>query len=386
MKHTFKLLALLVGFVATISSCDKADDLQLYAKGLKPGLVSSVATVAALPTQAEDTVLTLTWEDPKLGTSTANQKFVVELDSSAAGTFANPLKSEAIFGKFSKAYKAKELNAMLLGWGFAFGTAHDVAIRLVSSYGNNNDLSYSSPITVKMTPYKIPPKIPVPSTGKFFIVGGFAAPNDWKNGASNSPRGKFAQIDETTFGGIFNFQAAQSFLLYPDNIDDWDNKYGGVGAANNSNIPTGDDFKAKGSDLLGPAVAGDYKVTIDFQFGKYTVVPSSIAEIHEMYIVGDATPAGWDFDGPAAQKMTKLNSVEFEITIALSANNYYKFNIKNPAGPDKYHPQMGSSSNTGGPLVYKANEDSPTMQAPSVAGNYKIHVNTYTGVYTITKV
>lgn len=382
MKHTFKLLALLVGFVATFSSCDKADDLQYYVKGLKPGLVSSVSAVAALPTQAEDTVLTLTWDDPKLGTSASNQKFIIELDSSA--NFANPVKSDAIFGKFSKAYKAKELNAILLNWGFAFGTAHDVSIRLVSSYGNNNDLSYSSVTTVRMTPYKIPPKIPLPTTGKFFIVGGFAAPFDWKNGATNAPRGQFSRIDETTFGGIFNFQAAQSFLLYPDNIDDWDNKYGGVGAANNSNIPTGDDFKAKGSDLLGPATAGAYKVTIDFQFGKYTVVPSDIPEIEELYITGDATPDNWTPNPSAAQKLTKLNSVEFEITMAFVPSKLYKFLVKPTA--TEWHPQVGCSSATGGAIKYEPTNDAPTTPTPDVAGNYKIHINTYTGIMTVTKV
>ncbi|UEG50622.1 SusE domain-containing protein [Ferruginibacter lapsinanis] len=385
MKHTFKLFAILVGLVATFASCDKADDLQSYAKGLKPALVSSVTTVAATSTQAEDTVLTFTWEDPKLGTSLAHQKFVIEMDPSTPATFANPIKSEAIFGKFSKAYKAKELNAMLLAWGFAFNTAHDISIRLVSSYGNNNDLSYSTPITVRMTPYKIPPKYTVPS--KLFIVGGFADPYFWNNSSSNAPRSQFAQIDETTFGGVFQFASSQGYLLLPVNDGVWDNKYGGTGTTNGSNDPAGDTFKPQGSDLVSPATAGSYKVTFDFQFGTFTVVPSSIPEFDGLYITGSATASNWTNDPPSNQKFTRLNAVEYELTVALTPGNQYKFLVRPTAtsAPD-WHPQLGSTSSTGGALQYATPGDSPTMDSPAEAGNYKIHVNTYTGLYTITKV
>ncbi|MEK7199408.1 MAG: hypothetical protein AAB212_05760, partial [Bacteroidota bacterium] len=60
-----------------------------------------------------------------------------------------------------------------------------------------------------------------------------------------------------------------SYLFLPVN-GDWGAKYGAIGA-NNSNNPDGDDFKPGGGDMLAPAVSGNYKISVDFQRGKFTV-------------------------------------------------------------------------------------------------------------------
>jgi hypothetical protein len=48
-------------------------------------------------------------------------------------------------------------------------------------------------------------------------------------------------------------------------------KYGFTGG-NNLNNPLGDDFKAFGGDFRAPAESGTYKITVDFQRGKTSLV------------------------------------------------------------------------------------------------------------------
>jgi hypothetical protein len=43
----------------------------------------------------------------------------------------------------------------------------------------------------------------------------------------------------------------------------WANKYGGLGANTTNNV-NGDDFKYNGSDMKAPAVAGTYKISVNF--------------------------------------------------------------------------------------------------------------------------
>jgi hypothetical protein len=59
-------------------------------------------------------------------------------------------------------------------------------------------------------------------------------------------------------------------LLIPKN-GMWE-KYGGMGANNTNNV-NGDDFKAEGGDLLAPPASGRYKISVDFQRGKFTLTP-----------------------------------------------------------------------------------------------------------------
>nr|MBA2500941.1 hypothetical protein [Chitinophagaceae bacterium] len=60
-----------------------------------------------------------------------------------------------------------------------------------------------------------------------------------------------------------------SYLFLPV-YGSWSAKYGYVGA-NNANNVDGDDFKAEGGDMLAPPTTGNYKITVDFQRGKFNV-------------------------------------------------------------------------------------------------------------------
>src|SRR5205085_1039964 len=168
--------------------------------------------------------------------------------------FANAI-SKTVTGADSASFTAKELNDIALGFGFAFNTAYSMDIRLVSSYANNNDQKTSNTVTIQYTPYKIPPKVALPASGELYLVGS-ATQGGWNNPVP-VPAQKFAQIDETTWAGVFQLNGNSEYLVLPVN-GDWSHKYA-VADKTAAGLSEGGDFGYDLSDNIpSPANAGLY--------------------------------------------------------------------------------------------------------------------------------
>jgi starch-binding outer membrane protein SusE/F len=380
MKQLLKYFSFLIAIAVVFTACDKKDTLPAFAKGTTPVLTASATTIAPVAADSNNTALTLNWTFPKHATDSATIKYVIEIDSTTKN-FANPY-SIIVNGAITKSFIAKELNSILLSKGYAFNVPVDMDVRVISSYQNNNERLISNTVTIKMTPYKIPPKVALPASGKLFIVGS-ATQGGWTNPVP-LPSQELARIDETTFGGIFQLNAGGSYLFLPVN-GDWSAKYGFNGP-NNSNNVNGDNLKAEGGDMMAPAANGLYKIIVDFQQGKFTVTP--FTQQHglptELYIVGDATPGGWANPVPVpSQKFTRLNATTFEIaSLALTSGKKYLFLPTNGDWSRKYG-SSGAASNT--KLDGTFAPEGGDMDSPDVSGNYKITFNILNNTYKLVK-
>jgi hypothetical protein len=126
---------------------------------------------------------------------------------------------------------------------------------------------------------------------------------------------------------------------------------------------------------------------MDFQDGKFTVTP--FTQQHglptELFIVGDATPAGWNNPVPVpAQRFTRINSSRFELTINLTAGKNYLFLPENGSWGKKYGAvdnQAAGIKNNGGPMKPEGQD----MPSPDASGNYKITVDFLNNTYTLVK-
>jgi hypothetical protein len=254
-------------------------------------------------------------------------------------------------------------------------------VRLITSYANNNERITANTVKIKMTPYKIPPKVALPASGKLFIVGG-ATVGGWNNPVP-TPSQELTRIDETTWGGIFDLTGGGSYLLLPVN-GDWGAKFGANGS-NNSNNPLGDVFIAGGGDMLAPATTGTYKIIVDFQSGRFTVTPYT--QQHglptELYIVGDATPGEWNNPVPVpSQKFTRLTSTQFELTLGLTTGKKFLFLPENGNWGKKFGDD-GSASNT--KLAGTFKPEGGDMLSPDATGTYKITVDFLNNSYKLVK-
>jgi hypothetical protein len=160
MKNISKLIlaaASLIGFFAACSKVDnltKEDALPLYAPGISPVLSSSLSTVTPTLADTSKQVVTFSWTNPKYANDSTSTKYILEIDS----TGRNFAKENTITttGALNKALTGRELNAILLNLGFKLNVAQSIDVRVLSSYGNNNERYMSNVVKVLVTPFADP--------------------------------------------------------------------------------------------------------------------------------------------------------------------------------------------------------------------------------------
>jgi hypothetical protein len=386
MKKISKFL-LFATLLFAFASCDKVDDLTVYGAGNAAVLSTSATAVAPLPADSNNVVLTLNWTYPNHRTDSTNIKYVLEMDS-VGKNFSAPY-TKTVMSSLSTTFVAKDLNNFLLARGYAFNVPVSMEARLTSSYANNNERIVSNTVSVKITPYKVPPKVPLPTSGKLFIVGA-ATQGGWNNPVP-TPTQELARLNETTWAGVFQMNGAQQYLLLPLN-GDWGNKFS---VANNqvAGLSAGGDFGFNLNDNFpGPANSGWYKIIVDFQTGKFKVTPYTSTLPTNLFIVGSATPGGWNNPVPVpSQQFTRLNSSQWELTLSLNASQEYLILPVNGDWGNKYSVANKSLAglSAGGEFGYNLSDNFP---GPSIVGNHKIQLNFATlenfatGKFTVTKV
>jgi hypothetical protein len=384
MKRIFQLSFIMLAGIVLFSSCEKADSLAQYADGTAPVLSASATTVAPPPADSNKVVLTLNWTDPGHAQDKSLYKYYLEVDSTGRN-FSKATRIDVTVDKEKRTYAfiGKALNSILLSYGFAFNVAYDIDVRVVSSYGNNNEQKKSNTLKIKATPYKIPPKVQLPSTNKLFIVGG-ATEGGWNNPVP-VPSQELARLDETTFGGIFKFNGGEEYLLLPVN-GSWDQKY-----AISDNLAPGADVGGSffystgpGSNFKAPSSTGFYKVTVDFQLGKYKV--ESFAQQHglpsDLFIVGGATPGGWNNPVPVpSQQLTRRNAVQWDVTLNFTTGQAYLLLPTNGDWGRKFGADDPLAPNAG--LGGKIKPEGSDIPAPATSGTYKFSVDFYNGTYKL---
>lgn len=379
MKLLNKILAM--GLVASVgmAACEKADKLPFYNNGKAPVFTASATAVAVQPADSNKTAITFSWLTPRYATGATNVKYLLQIDS----TGRNFSKATVIEIKGDSVYSiiGKDLNTILLSYGFEFGKAYDMDVRLISSYGNNNERLTSNVLKIKMTPYKVPPRVVLPSTGKLFIVGDATA-GSWGNPVP-TPSQELTRIDETTFGGVFYLLGGGSYLILPEN-GQW-KKYS-VANGSLNNLWQGGNFGSELSDNFpAPPVDGWYKIILDFQRGTFSVTP--FTQQHglpqKLVIVGGGTPQDWNNTANNPYTFTRINSTKWEQTVTLTAGGEYLI-LPDPGSWDK---KYGVEDNgiAAAKLKGTLKPEGANFKTPDVTGSYKIVLDFVNNSYTVTK-
>ena len=297
MKNIYKIVFNIAILALLFTACHKVAELPKYSNGVAPVLSTSSAAIVPATADSLKTAITFSWSSPKYATDSSTVKYVIQIDSS--GRNFSKASSRTVIGQMSSSYIGKEINAILLGYGFNFGVAYDMDVRVISSYANNNEQYISNVLKIKMTPYKVPPKVVPPSSKTLFIVGSATA-GQWSNPVP-LPAQQFTQVDSVTYQGTFNLIGGGEYLLLPVN-GSWDHKYS-VANKGLAGLNAGGDFGYDLSDNFpGPAASGLYKILVDFQRGKFTVTP--VKTFASLYVPGNYQ--GWD--PPTAPTIVSVNA------------------------------------------------------------------------------
>ncbi|MBI1344413.1 MAG: hypothetical protein GC171_15940 [Terrimonas sp.] len=277
MKALFHKLFFISALAVALGSCKKDEAKDFFEGGTNPVLTASLSGSIPLSYATEgNNAIDLNWTNPDYrftsGISSQDVNYTLEIDTVGAN-FTNPNKVTIVISKeLSRSFIQSQFNDYLLNTLLLVpGMQHNIEMRVKSALSGDNAVLISNVLQFQVTPYAIPPKVAPPASGNLYITGS-ATPASWMGGGDPElVSQKFNKISTTLFElPSIALTGGGSYLFVPV-YGDWGNKYGFTGANNTNNV-NGDDFKKEGGDMLAPAASGNYKITVDFQRGKFTVV------------------------------------------------------------------------------------------------------------------
>ncbi len=370
-----------------ILGCEKDETKLVFSGGTAPSLTASSTDIVMSPADTNNTVLTLNWTDPNYtvdgSRSTHNVNYTVSFDL-ASNDFAAPEQFNVTNG-LSMSMTGEELNGLMSDLGLEDTTQnYPLAVMVNSALYVGSTALESNVVNLTVKPFSTKPTAKYPVPDNLYLVGD-ATGGGWDNPVP-VPSQQFTKIDEFTFGGIFQLTGGNKYLFLPTN-GDWGHKYASPDNSAPGASEGGDFIPDDGGDIPAPATSGLYKIIVDFVKGRYTVTEvTSAPDIPpaELFIVGDATPGGWDNPVPVpSQQFLQVSNSGFEIIISLTGGNKYLLLPENGSWDHKYAvaDQTVPGASEGGTLVVDTGQDIP---APADSGTYRIYVEFVNKTYSVT--
>ncbi len=255
-------------------SCEKEENKIFITGGTPPVLTANKAAIPLNFATRDNEAIKLTWTNPNYGFTTGissqDVNYLMEIDTTGSN-FSNPgRQSISIARELERTFTQEQLNNYLLNQLLVPGIPHNIEIRITSTLGSNIVPLYSNVLKFTVTPYSIPPKVEPPTNGTLWMTGD-AAQSGWSNPlpAPYNVSQSFKKVTNTLYELTVNLPGGGAYKLIQE-PGNWSTQYHMIAGG------TWDDgdFEKKDSDpgFPGPPSAGSYKITVNFQTGKYKVV------------------------------------------------------------------------------------------------------------------
>ncbi len=269
--YKFSLAVLLLSLLS--ASCKKDENQVIYQGGTAP-ILSIAAGAEVKYSDTGKIALSFTWTNPNYtfntGASSADVTYNLQIDSVSDFSSSNK-KVIAISKDLRYDILVEDLNDIMLNQLLLdTGKTYTLYIRVVSSLTNSSAQLVSNTVQVMSMPYAIPPKVAPPTSNSLYIVGS-ATNGGWDNPISVDPKTQqFTTISSTEYqitvpligGGEYKFIAVNG---------SWNDQWS-IAKADDATEVNGGDFVFNGANILAPPTSGMYKITVNFQTGKFSVV------------------------------------------------------------------------------------------------------------------
>ncbi len=274
-KINIKLLSFFI-LVAWLASCKKQENKVYVEGGTAPVVTASTAAVSLVAGQESREAIKFSWTNPNYvfttGINSLDVSYKFELDT-VGGNFSSSNKYTTVIPRdLARSFTVAELNGILGNTMLlTFGRLYNMEARITSTLAQSAVPLVSNVVRFTARPFAPPPKVQVPATGELYIVGDATA-GGWNNPVP-VPSQKFTKLSDTKYEIVVPLAANKFYLMLPEN-GSWSSKY----AVESNTVPGisgGGDFVYKtsgGQDIPSPGETATYKITADFQTGKFTVV------------------------------------------------------------------------------------------------------------------
>jgi len=269
---------------------------------------TSANTVELLQKNSSKEAVAFTWTaGSNQGT---NARIAYELEIALAGNdFSNSVSLNIGSSVYHRSLKVEELNNLLRNeFGMEGGVSKDIDVRLVTMVkGGSIDPVYSDPVSISVTPFD-------PLTSTLYLIGD-ATPNGW-NADQATPLVQDPN-DPTQFSvqvglkpGNFKFITSIGAFLPSYN----------KGESETSLIYRDEDSQPDGQFVI--SEPGMYLVKVNLSELTIQIEQQDGPAFEDLYIVGDASPSGWNIDAPDAFIQSETDAFVFIYEGLLTAGEF----------------------------------------------------------------
>ncbi|MDO7848533.1 SusF/SusE family outer membrane protein [Hymenobacter sp. M29] len=362
-------LALLTLFsTGLLAGCQKYDD---YVP--TPATVQTLSASTTTPTlnqaNADNQAIAFTWT---IGTNEGTQAAIdYTLQLAVKGTnFATPVNVTMARGTTSQTYTSNAFTTLLLNQlNLPVGTSKDIEVRVKGQEATNQKApTYSNVVTVTATPYQ-------PLTNLWLV--GDATPNGWDiNNATPLVRSA-TDASVFTYTGLLT---AGEFKIAT--VKDFNAPFYRPTTNNPPLTATTVQLSAGTPDNKWRiTTAGAYTITLNVRTMTISIV--AFTPPAALWMVGDATPAGWNINAPTPMTRSTTNPNVFTYTGPLTPGEF-KFPVATGNwGTDYYMPVVDHQplTDTGVDFVRGGSPDKKWQV--TVARNYTITLDTFSKTISI---
>ena len=353
-KLTLQILASLVFFTACKKEL-KAPEAAPLDAGVLSASVDAVTIDAGNP---GNEAVTFSW------TAEPNSMITYSLILSAGNvTDTVAAAKNTVNKKFTNA----ELNDILVDkLQLPIGVQADVQVIVQAFVPINGKTDTTNLVTVKMTPAATGP-----AYAKLWIVGD-ATPNGWNIDNPNEMKVDPANPFQFKYNEVLN---AGEFKI-PTTTGNWGTDYF-MPPSNHPDISSNEvQLVAGGSpdnkwQIVTP---GAYKILLNISSAPFIRI-TPFTPYTQLWMVGDATPAGWNIDAPTPMVQTAGNPYEFTYTGNLNTGEFKIPTATGNWGTDYFMPPTNHPATTETNATFVPGGNPDNKWQITEAGNYKITLN-----------
>ena len=297
----------LTGMMVFFISCQKEEVTDIKLAGVL-SLSSTSADIILSQINSANVAVTYNWTTGTNNGTGASISYVLQIDK-AGNNFANPHTLDMGKAVYSKSFTISQLNSSLLEeYGAVAGIASNLEARVIATINTTPQSQQTSPvISIKVTPYE-------PVSTALYILGDATA-NGWD--ASKAIALTPNADDPTVFAfrgalgiGSYKFITTLGHLL-PSYIRDADGNH--IVYRTTDNEP---DNKFTISE------AGVYNIKVSLLDLTIKTVKLDVPVYDHIYVVGDASPNGWDIGNATELIQDQENPAIFTYTGVMKPGDF----------------------------------------------------------------
>ena len=304
MKRIYQVICCIIS-ISLFIGCKKDNYAELN-KGNNLLILTSDKTAIILNQRedANDAVI-LSWTTGTNGGTDASITYQLKVDKQ--GNNFNTAITEDLANALSKKYSVGALNNLLLSqWNFAPGVEAILEAKIIARVANDAaPMDSSAVVTIKAIPYD-------PVTSTLYIIGD-ASPNGWNAGAATAltsqGAGKFSW-EGNLYSGEFKFITELGQFLPSYN----------KGADNGKLLYRSTDSEP--DDKFNITTPGLYTISVNLLDLTASIEAATTPPYTRLWMLGDATPTGWNIDAPTEMRVDSSNLFVFGYNGLLSAGEF----------------------------------------------------------------